>query len=53
MDRCPRIRKASDLGRLEIETAAERCGGRLEPMAVELEVSTQGLKRRMKGLGLR
>ena len=53
IDRCPKIRKASELDRREIEAAADRCGGRLGDMAAELEVSTQGLKRRMKGLGLR
>ncbi len=53
IDACPRIRKASDLGRDEIEAAAERCGGRAEAMAQQLEVSTQGLKMRMKELGLR
>jgi len=53
IDACPRIRKASDLGREEIAAAAERCGGRVEAIAEELEVSKQGLKMRMKELGLR
>ena len=53
IDACPRIRKASDVGRREIEAASERCGGRPEAMAAELEVSKQGLKMRMKELGLR
>ncbi len=53
IDACPRIRKASDLGREDIVAAAESCGGRPEAMAEELEVSKQGLKMRMKELGLR
>ncbi len=53
IDRCPKIRKASELSRDEIEAAAERCDGRLGDMAAKLEVSAQGLKRRMKSLGLR
>lgn len=53
IDACALIRKASDLGREEIDAVGERCGGRIEAMAEELEVSKQGLKMRMKELGLR
>ncbi|MEM7351478.1 MAG: sigma-54 dependent transcriptional regulator [Acidobacteriota bacterium] len=53
IDACPRIRKAADLDREEIEAAGERFGGRAEAMAEALEVSKQGLKMRMKELGLR
>jgi DNA-binding NtrC family response regulator len=53
IDACPRIRKASDLGREEIAAAADRCGGRVETMAEDLKVSKQGLKMRMTELGLR
>ena len=52
IDACPGIRKASDLGREEIEAAAKRCGGRPEAMAEDLEVSKQGLKMRMSELGM-
>jgi len=50
---CPRVRKAADLGREEIEDAVARGGGDLEAVAAALEVSVQGLKLRMKTLGLR
>ncbi len=53
IEQCPRIRKASDLGREEIEACLERCGQHPSTMAEELEVSKQGLKIRMKELGLR
>ena len=52
IDECPAIRKAADLGREEIEEALARCGGDLEALAGELEVSLRGLKRRMTALGL-
>lgn len=50
IDTCPRVRKASDLGRDEIEDAHRRCGGRHGAMAERLEVSKQGLKMRLKEL---
>jgi two-component system nitrogen regulation response regulator GlnG len=53
IDRCPRTRKAADLGREEIEQAAGRCGGRIADMVEILEVSENGLKRQMTKLGLR
>ncbi len=48
-----RIRKARDLSRAEIEDCSRACGGRLERMVEVFEVSKQGLKMRMKELGLR
>jgi transcriptional regulator of acetoin/glycerol metabolism len=46
-----RFRKAADLPREEIEQLLARHGGSLERMADELEVSVDGLKRRMTQLG--
>ncbi|HEX3131657.1 MAG TPA: sigma-54 dependent transcriptional regulator [Thermoanaerobaculia bacterium] len=52
IDRSPSIRKAVDLGREEIEASFERCGGDLDAMVEELEVSKRGLQRQMKKLGI-
>jgi two-component system, NtrC family, nitrogen regulation response regulator GlnG len=52
IDQCPRARKAADLTREEIEKAAARCDGRIAAMVDLLEVSEDGLKKRMKKLGL-
>ena len=52
IDACPQARKASSLDRAEIERAASRCGGAVAAMAEILEVSQEGLKRRMRQLGL-
>jgi two-component system nitrogen regulation response regulator GlnG len=52
MERSSAVRKASDLDRAEIEEVRERCGGKLEAMVEELEVSRSGLVKRMKELGL-
>jgi len=52
IDSCPHTRKAADLSREEIEQAAARCGGRITEMVEILEVSEDGLKRKMKKLGL-
>ena len=46
------IRKASDLESPEIQSALERTGGNINSAALELCVSPQGLKRRMKALQL-
>ena len=51
--KCPRVRKASDLGRGEIEQALASEGGDEPATARFLEVSLQGLRLRMKALGLR
>lgn len=48
----PRIRKAADLERAEIEQAIERLGESFDKLAEDLEVSKQGLKRRMTELGI-
>ncbi len=53
VDRCPGVRKAADLEEPEIEASAQRHDGNIVAMAAELEVSKQGLKRRMQALGLR
>jgi two-component system nitrogen regulation response regulator GlnG len=52
IDRSPSIRKAVDLGKDEIEASFERCGGDLDAMVEELEVSKRGLQRQMKKLGI-
>lgn len=52
IEACPLVRKASDLGREEIEAVGATCDGRHEAMAERLEVSKQGLKMRLKELGL-
>jgi two-component system, NtrC family, nitrogen regulation response regulator GlnG len=53
IDACPRTRKASELEGSEIMRALATSGGRFAEAAVQLEVSEEGLKRRMKKLGLR
>ena len=53
IDACPRTRKATDLERPEVEHALLQSEGRLAEAAAQLEVSEEGLKRRIKKLGLR
>ena len=53
MDRCDKIRKASDLGKEEIVRCRDECGGDLDEMVARLEVSKHGLKQRMTQLGIR
>lgn len=53
IESCDGIRKAVDLTRDEICDAERSMGGDLTAMAEHLEVSEQGLKRRMSTLGLR
>ncbi len=53
IERCPSIRKASQLGRDEIAAALERAGGDADEAAAALEVSPQGLRLRIRELGLR
>jgi two-component system nitrogen regulation response regulator GlnG len=53
IDACPKVRKAGDLTREEIESAIERCVGNIEAMVDSLKVSKRGLKMRMKELGMR
>jgi two-component system nitrogen regulation response regulator GlnG len=52
IEKSPRIRKASDLSREEIERCRERCGGDLDAMVEALEVSKRGLQRRMTQFGI-
>jgi len=47
-----RVRKASELESPEISQALERASGNINAAALELRVSPQGLKRRIKALGL-
>ncbi len=53
MEKSPGVRKAAELGQQEVKEVVAANGGDLAAAAAELEVSAQGLKRRMKSLGLR
>ncbi len=53
VEKCPRLRKPADIDRDEIEASLERAAGDVDAAAFELEVSSLGLKRRLKELGLR
>ena len=53
IERCDRIRKASDLQSDEIRVSLEACAADVDAAAERLEVSSHGLKQRMKQLGLR
>jgi DNA-binding NtrC family response regulator len=52
IEKLPGLRKASELGRAEILEARDACGGSLEAMVDQLEVSKPALLQRMKRLGL-
>jgi two-component system nitrogen regulation response regulator GlnG len=52
IEKSPRIRKASDLSREEIEACRALHGEDLDDMAASLEVSKRGLQLRMTQLGL-
>ncbi len=52
MEQSSGVRKASDLGREEIELCRARCGDDIDAMVDELEVSKLALRRRMGQLGL-
>ncbi|MEM7584465.1 MAG: sigma 54-interacting transcriptional regulator [Acidobacteriota bacterium] len=52
IDKSPRVRKARDLTREEIEGSRQTFGGDFDAMASALEVSRKGLRRRMTELGL-
>ncbi len=52
MDRCARVRKASELDADEIRAAHARTGGDIEATAALLEVSALALRRRMHALAL-
>jgi two-component system nitrogen regulation response regulator GlnG len=53
LERSARVRPASEVPAEEILAAHARCGGDLEALAGELEVSERGLRQRLKDLGLR
>jgi two-component system nitrogen regulation response regulator GlnG len=52
IEKSAKIRKAVDLSREEIEDCLRRCGGDLDLMVEQLEVSKRGLQRRMTQLGM-
>ena len=52
MEKSPSIRNASDLSKDEVEDALDRADGSVEEASLELEVSSLGLRRRLKQLGL-
>jgi two-component system nitrogen regulation response regulator GlnG len=52
IEKSSKIRKAADLSREEIEACHQRCGGDLDAMVEQLEVSKRGLQRRMTQLAL-
>ena len=52
IERSAKIRKAVDLTGEEIAECSERCGGDLDAMVEQLEVSKRGLQRRMTQLGM-
>lgn len=52
MEQSDRVKIAGDLSAREILKASAACGGDTTAMAEHLEVSRQGLRRRMKELGL-
>jgi two-component system nitrogen regulation response regulator GlnG len=52
IEKSPRIRKAADLSREEIEACRALHGGDLDAMVEALEVSKRGLQRRMTQLGM-
>ena len=52
IDQSSRIRKAADLTRTDLQAAANACGGDLDRMVEQLEVSKRGIQLRMKDLGM-
>jgi len=53
LERSSRMRPAAGVPPEEIRRALEHCGGDVEAMAAELEVSERALRQRLKDLGLR
>lgn len=53
MEAHPRVRTAASLGAGEVETAWRATGGDLDAMVTQLEVSKEGIQRRLRELGLR
>ena len=52
LGRSSRVRAVSDVPPEEIRRVHAFCGGDVEAMAAELEVSERGLRQRLKDLGL-
>ncbi|HET9765557.1 MAG TPA: sigma 54-interacting transcriptional regulator [Thermoanaerobaculia bacterium] len=52
IDRCPRVRKAADLDRREVERALAGAAGDLDAAAHAVQVSREGLRQRLRALGL-
>ena len=52
IERCPSIRKAGDLERREVERALAGAAGDLDAAAQALQVSREGLRQRLRALGL-
>jgi two-component system nitrogen regulation response regulator GlnG len=52
IDKNPRLRKASDIERAELERCLRECGGDIEMAATRLEVSRRALQMRVTELGL-
>jgi two-component system nitrogen regulation response regulator GlnG len=52
MKKSPRLQTAADMGREDLEAALRLSGGDVAAMAAALEVSEQGLRRRLRQLGL-
>ena len=52
IERCPRVRKASDLDRREVERALAGAAGDLDAAAQAVQVSREGLRQRLRALGL-
>jgi len=53
LEKSTRVRAAADVPPEEVRAAWERCGGDVEAVAAELEVSERALRQRLKDLGLR
>jgi two-component system, NtrC family, nitrogen regulation response regulator GlnG len=53
LEKSTRVRPAGEIPVEEVRRSHERCGGDLEAMAAELEVSERALRQRLKDLGLR
>jgi two-component system nitrogen regulation response regulator GlnG len=52
IDRATTVRKARDVDRDELARSYEACGGDVDAMAVQLEISARALKLRLRELGL-
>ncbi len=52
IDKCPSIRRAGELGRVEIEQALDAVDGNVDLAVERLEISKHGLLQRMRDLGI-